>query len=352
MGGRQVSESVDGMYRNHYGGHGDPNANQRVAVDWNGGPLLVLAGPGAGKTEVLTLRIVRLLEEDESASALALTSTNKAAAEMRDRVERCLGAHTDRALLSTIHAFAADILGQHGGHLGIRPDFQLLTQDEDRIAILEDVIRDLPSGDDEPPQDRTNLLHLIDRLLSESYGGEGPSSSLTSTPEWLPPLFRRYCDALVGANRLDFGSVLHFTNRLLREKPAVARAVRLGWKHVCVDEFQNTNRAQYDLLRLIAPGRRHNLFVVADNDPITYQWNGASPRRLDDLRRDYELETVQLPESYRCPPEIVERANRLIAHNRRLIETRRTVSLRDPQVSYAGLSGPRWLTLHHKKQSW
>lgn len=312
------------------------NANQRQAVDWNGSSLLVLAGPGSGKTEVLALRVVRLLEEDENASALALTSTNKAAGEMRDRVDWRLGAHTDRALLSTFHAFAADILGQHGGHLGIRPDFQFLTRDEDRIAILEDVIRDLPGGDDELPRDRTNLLHLIDRLFSESYGGEGPSSSLTSTPEWLPPLFRRYCDALVGANRLDFGSVLHFTNRLLREKPAVARVVRLGWTHVCVDEFQDTNRAQYDLLRLITPGRRHNLFVVADDDSIIYQWNGTSPRTFDDLRHDYELETVQLPESYRCPPEIVERANRLIAHNRRLMATSKTVSLREPKVSYAG----------------
>ena len=324
------------MYRNHHVGHGNLNANQRQAVDWGGGPLLVLAGPGSGKTEVLAFRIVRLLEEDEGVSVVALTSTNKAAAEMRDRVDRHLGPHTDRALLSTFHAFATDILGQHGGHLGIRPDLQLLTQDEDRIAILEDVIRDLPGGDDELPQDRTNLLHLIDRLFSESYGGEGPSSSLTSTPEWLPPLFLRYCDALVGANRLDFGSVLHFTNRLLREKPAVARVVRLGWTHVCVDVFQDTNRAQYDLLRLIAPGRRHNLFVVADDDPITYQWNGAGPKRFDDLRRDYELEMVQLPDSYRCPPEIVERAYRLIAHNRRLIATRKTASLRDPQVAYAG----------------
>ena len=273
---------MEGMYRNHHVGHGDLNANRRRAVDWNGGPLLVLAGPGSGKTLVLTLWVVRLLEEDGNASALALTSTDKAAAEMSDQVDRLLGEHTDRALLSTFHAFAADILGQHGGHLGIRPDFQLLTQDEDRIAILEDVIRDLPGGDDELPRDRTNLLHLIDRLFSESYGGEGPSSSLTSTPEWLPPLFRRYCDALVAANRLDFGSLLHFTNRLLREKPAVARVVRLGWTHVCVDEFQDTNRAQYDLLRLIAPGRRHNLFVVADDDQIIYQWNGASPSRFDD----------------------------------------------------------------------
>ena len=312
----------------------DLNPNQRRAVDWNDGPLLVLAGLGSGKTAVLTLRLVRLLEEDDHASALALTFTNKAAAEMRDRVDRRLGEHTDRALLCTFHAFAVDILGQHGSHLGIRPDFRPLTQDEDRIAILEEVIRDLPGGDAGLPSDRTNLLHLIDRLFSESYGGDGPSSSLTTTPRWLPLLFRRYCDALVAANRLDFGSLLHFANRLLREKPAVARVVRLGWTHICVDEFQDTNRAQYDLLQLIAPGRRHNLFVVADDDQIIYQWNGASPKRFDDLRHDYELETIQLPESYRCPPEILDRANRLIRHNRRLITSRKTVSVREARVPY------------------
>lgn len=190
----------------------DLNANQKRAVDWNKGPLLVLAGPGSGKTVVLTLRVVRLLEENEDASALALTFTNKAAAEMRDRVDRRLGKHTDRARLCTFHALAIDVLGQHGSHLGIRPDFQPMAQDEDRVAILEEVITDLPDGDAGLPPDRANLLHLIDRLFSESYGGDGPSSSLTTTPPWLPPLFRRYCDALVAANRLDFGSLLHFAN--------------------------------------------------------------------------------------------------------------------------------------------
>ena len=89
-------------------------------MDWNDGPLLVLVGPGSGKTAVLTLRVVRLLEEDDNASALALTFTNKAAAEIRDRVDRRLGEHSDRALLCTLHTFAVDILGQHGSHLGIR----------------------------------------------------------------------------------------------------------------------------------------------------------------------------------------------------------------------------------------
>ncbi len=313
------------------------NENQRRAVEWRDSPLLVLAGPGSGKTAVLTLRLARLLEEDDGAAALGLTFTNKAAAEMRERVDHILGDHTDRAQLCTFHKFAADILGQHGSHLGIRPDFQLLTQDEDRVAFLEGAIAKLPDGGRRLPSDRSNLLRLIDRLFSESYSDEGRSSSLTSTPDWLPPLFRRYCDTLIGAHRLDYGSLLFFANRLLGEKPAVARVVRLGWTHICVDEFQDTNRAQYDLLRIIAPGRCHNLFVVADDDQIIYQWNGASPQRFRDLRGDYELETIQLPESYRCPPEILDHANRLIAHNPRLVAAKETVSIRESRLPYEGV---------------
>ena len=291
------------------------NENQRKAVSWNGGPLLVLAGPGSGKTRVLTFRVARILEESDDASVLALTFTNKAAAEMRERVEQLMGQRADRAHLCTFHSFAVDILRQHGSHLGLRPDFSLITQDEDRIAILEDVVAGLPDEDDPLPSDRRNLLRFVDRLFAESYDGGEKAASLARIPTWASPLHRSYCEALVSGNRLDFRSLLHFACRLLKKKPGVARLVRLGWTHVCVDEFQDTNKAQYDFLRLIAPERRHNLFVVADDDQIIYQWNGASPERLAQLRQDYDMDVVQLPECYRCPPSIIALANRLITHN-------------------------------------
>lgn len=113
------------------------NENQREAVLWGEGPLLVLAGPGSGKTRVLTFRVARLLQEEPDASILALTFTNKAAAEMRERVDQLLGQRGDRAQLCTFHSFAVDILRQHGSHLGIRPDFSILTQEEDRVALIE-----------------------------------------------------------------------------------------------------------------------------------------------------------------------------------------------------------------------
>lgn len=292
------------------------NENQHAAVLWNEGPLLVLAGPGSGKTRVLTLRVARLLQESESQSVLALTFTNKAAAEMRERVDRLLGRRGDSAHLCTFHSFATDVLRQHGSHLGVQPDFSLLTLDEDRIAILDEVATELAANGYAIPSDRKNVLELLDRLFSESYEGGPVAPSLVHTPDWVPQLFQAYCDALIATNRLDFGSLLVLTCRLLRDKPGVRRVLRLAWTHVCVDEFQDTNRAQYDLLKLIVADEQPNLFVVADDDQIIYQWNGASPERLQSLQHDFEMEVIQLPENYRCPPEIVALANTLIAHNR------------------------------------
>ena len=293
------------------------NANQRSAVSWNDGPLLVLAGPGSGKTLVLTSRVVRILEEGDDTSVLALTFTTKAAAEMRARVDRLLGRRAERVRLCTFHSFAVDLLRQHGSHLSLRPDFSLITQIEDRIAMVDEAAACLQNEGEAVPEDRRNLLTLVDRLLADSCDGGAAAPSLVDTPPWVPRLFARYCQTLVTANRLDFGSLLHFARRLLAEKPGVARVVRLGWTHLCVDEFQDTNRAQYDLLRLIAPDRRARLFVVGDEDQIIYQWNGANPERLAQLRRDYDMHVVQLPECYRCPASIIALANRLIVHNAR-----------------------------------
>ena len=322
------------------------NKNQHDAVSWNSDPLLVLAGPGSGKTRVLTFRVARLIEECEDVAVLALTFTNKAATEIRERVEALLGERTSRAHLGTFHSFAVDILRQHGSHLGLRPDFSLITQDQDRIAILDEIVADSPDYENILPTDRRSFLCLIDRLFAESYDGCGDAPSLVHTPDWLPHFFVRYCDTLLASNRLDFGSLLHFARQLLEKNPGVARVVRVGWTHVCVDEFQDTNKAQYDLLRLIAPDRRHNLFVVGDDDQIIYQWNGASPERLAHLQRDYKMDVIQLPECYRCPAPIIELANLLIAHNRvrtpgkKPIIASGTTDLHSKPVRYGAFASP------------
>ena len=168
------------------------NENQLSAVGWTDGPLLVLAGPGSGKTLVLTLRAARILQEDPDASMLALTFTTKAADEMRQRLDLLMGGRADRAHLCTFHSFAGDILRQHGSHVGIQPDFSMFTNDEDRIAVLEGVIRGLNCDTSAIPADRKNLLFLLDRLFAESYNGEPTAPWMTNTPPWIPLLFRAY----------------------------------------------------------------------------------------------------------------------------------------------------------------
>ena len=322
------------------------NENQRRAVQWSKGPLLVLAGPGSGKTLVLTLRVARLLQEREDVSVLALTFTNKAAAEMRERVDRILGRHGDRAQLCTFHAFATDVLRQHGSHLGIQPDFSLLTQDEDRIALLEEIVKEFTNEGHVVPTDHRNLLTLIDRLFAESYDGGLKVPPLVHTPEWLPTLFEGYCKRLVQQNRLDYGALLYFARTLLAQQPGIMRVLRAGWTHVCVDEFQDTNKAQYDLLRLIVASNEPNLFVVADDDQIIYQWNGASPERLQALQRDHEMEVIQLPENYRCPKQIIDLANQLIKHNRfrtagkKPLITSRVASMNEGVIRFGAFDTP------------
>jgi DNA helicase-2/ATP-dependent DNA helicase PcrA len=293
----------------------DLNQNQMEAVLWNEGPLLVLAGPGSGKTKVLATRVVRLLERERETSVLALTFTNKAASEMRNRVDQLFGQRANRAHLCTFHSFASDIIRQHGSHVGIGSDFTLLTQDEDRIAILEPIATRLRSKGYTIPLDCKTILPLIDRLFAESFGINSEANSVPYLNEWIPLIFEEYLEALAKSNKLDFGSLLHFSCKLIQNNSGVIRLLRMAWPFVCVDEFQDTNRAQYDLLKLLVGDKTPNLFVVADDDQIIYQWNGASPERLRALTEDYKMKIVQLPENYRCPPQIIEIANNLIEHN-------------------------------------
>ena len=141
-----------------------------------------------------------------------------------------------------------------------------------------------------------------------------------------------YLKLLVNSNYLDYGALLVYSLRLFREKPAVARHVRTVYPYVCVDEYQDTNAVQDMLLRTIYPNADANLFVVADDDQTIYQWNGADPRRVNTLREHYKMETIQLPECYRCSAQVVHLANKLIGHSQN-----RTAN-KAPLVSTSGAS--------------
>lgn len=290
------------------------NKNQQAAVNWDTGPVLVLAGPGSGKTRVLTYRIARLLlaSPNERFKLLGITFTNKAAAEMRERLDGLVSSGRERLLITTFHSFAADMLRQHGSHVGLRPDFAILSQPADREAVLNEVIRELEIGRDELAGDAARILPAIDAALDQQVavgGTKNVSANIVRMAE-------AYVKRLIKANQMDFASLLLVAVRLLREKPMVAQQVRKVFKYVSVDEFQDTNAAQFELLQLIVPEMKPNLFIVADDDQIIYQWNGASPQRLQSIRQHFAMATIQLPENYRCPPEVIAIANRLIAHNK------------------------------------
>ena len=297
------------------------NVNQRQAVGWNDGPMLVLAGPGAGKTRVLTTRVARLIQEtpDKRFRVLALTFTTKAAEEMRGRVAQLLGPHIRRARLSTFHGFATDVLRQHGSHFGLRPDFTILNQDADRHLVLRDAMEDARDAGIPAGATAAGVLPLVDRLLRDGQDGrehhDAPLPFAAPGKEWIRPVYQSYIRLLIEGNHLDFGALLVCCLRLFSERPRIARDYGVVYPFACVDEYQDTNKVQDLLLRTLYPARNANLFVVADDDQTIYQWNGANPERLRRLQHDYGMRVVQLPESFRCPPEVVDLANNLIRHN-------------------------------------
>ena len=192
------------------------NENQRVAVEWTDGPLLVLAGPGSGKTRVLTTRIAKLLLDSPGKRfrVLGLTFTNKAAAEMRMRVEEMVPDSGDRVLLTTFHSFSADILRQHGNHVGIRPDFTILNQDADREAVLADAIANLEQEREDIDEGDTKLLPTIDRLLANCV----PESQVMSVIR--DKEFGRKIKALYGEYRRQLTLIRHYFEPARPASPA------------------------------------------------------------------------------------------------------------------------------------
>lgn len=300
------------------------NENQKQAANWDEGPILVLAGPGSGKTAVLTLRIARLIKDspEENFKVLGLTFTVKAANEMNKRLVELLGEKSKRVQLKTFHSFCTDLLRQHGSHLGLKPDFSVITDDKDRSLILKSLNDNMIISIDEP-EDSLKVIDImfINGILPEELDTYFEPNQ-KDVCEKLKSVFKAYVEELIKNNQLDFNSMIYFTRKLLSSKERIARQVRIVYKYICVDEFQDTNLAQYQILKHIATGPDSNLFVVADDDQVIFQWNGADPKRLDELKSDYQPEILQLPENYRCPTEIVQIANLLIQNNSGRIDTK------------------------------
>jgi DNA helicase-2/ATP-dependent DNA helicase PcrA len=292
---------------------------QRVAADWGDGACLVLAGPGVGKTTVLTTRIARILDASRNRNfrILALTFTIKAGDEMRNRVEELVPGLTDRTVIGTFHSFCAQVLRQHGSHLGIKPDFGVYDQDSDRQELLLDALRDAANRGEPVSPDDVRWLKTIDQLRSRLVGATKAAGHFrdAQTGEQVARVYTLYEATLRERNIMDFNGMILDTCRLAHEVPAVAARIRQSYPYWLIDEFQDTSPAQYRLVRFLAGDGFRNVFAVADDDQIIYQWAGASYRQIAAFREHFAPELMQLVENRRCPPEVVQAANRLVSHN-------------------------------------
>ncbi len=290
------------------------NPQQQKAVTASDGPVLVLAGPGSGKTRVLTHRVSWLVLERDVPPwrIMAVTFTNKAAREMRERLERQLGVSRAAELtLGTFHATCARILRRDGETIGIPRNYVIFDAD-DQVALVRQVLKDLNL--DEKRYTPAAVHAVISRAKNELIG-PGSFQPASYFEEVARRVYEQYQERLRANNGLDFDDLLMETVRLFREAPHVLARYQERYLHILVDEFQDTNMTQYVLLRQLAACHR-NLFVVADEDQSIYRWRGADYRNISRLREDYpDLATYLLERNYRSTQTILDVAQSIIRHN-------------------------------------
>jgi DNA helicase-2/ATP-dependent DNA helicase PcrA len=289
------------------------NRQQQQAVTTGPGPVLVLAGPGSGKTRVLTQRIAYLIGElgVRPYHILAVTFTNKAAREMENRVVEIVGSQLRGLTLGTFHATCARILRREAEHLPFQSNYVIFDTD-DQISVVKRALLDL-NLDKKRYQPQSVLASISNAKNELLLPDEFPV--LNYRDEVVKRIFTRYQELLLANNGLDFDDLLLWTARLLEDVPEVREKYARRYEHVLVDEFQDTNLAQYRLLRHLA-SVHNNIFVVGDADQSIYAWRGADYRNVLRLERDYpETQVVLLEQNYRSTQTILDVAMAVIDRN-------------------------------------
>ena len=292
------------------------NPEQRSAVEATEGPVLVLAGAGTGKTRVITVRIAHLLAKGvQPKNVLAMTFTNKAAAEMRDRVGALVGKKKGKELtVGTFHSFCVHSLREHAEMLGIPKKFAICDA-SDQLAALKGALRELRIAEATiQPRVLSSIISLAKNRAQtpeqflESSGGE-------DRDELIARAWTRYADHLKRSGMLDFDDLLLRTLELLRDHPTARAKFRKLYRYVLVDEYQDTNGVQYELLRQIA-GEHKNICAVGDDDQSIYGWRGADIKNILSFESHYPgALVVRLETNYRSTNQILSAANRLIVNN-------------------------------------
>jgi DNA helicase II / ATP-dependent DNA helicase PcrA len=291
------------------------NPTQLDAVEHTEGPLLILAGAGSGKTRVLTHRVAYLIDQGLAApeEVLAITFTNKAAREMKDRVALLVGPDSRKMWVSTFHAFCARILRVHAEKLGYKREFTIY-DGADQVRLVKRCIVEL--GKD--PK-RFNPRSFQAQISSAKNVLMAPDDFLRNTEGYIAEnvaeVYDLYQKRLYENNAMDFDDLIMQTVALLELFPEVRERYQTRFKYIHVDEYQDTNHAQYRLVNLLAAGHR-NLCVVGDDDQSVYSWRGADIRNILDFERDYpEAKVVKLEQNYRSTQTILDAANAVVANN-------------------------------------
>jgi len=292
------------------------NEAQRQAVETTDGPVLVLAGAGTGKTRVLVTRIAHILQLHLARpwEILAVTFTNKAAREMSDRVAQLVGGAVEGMWLGTFHSIGVRILRRHAELVGLKSNFTIIDTD-DQIRLMKQVM-DAASIDEKRWPARV-LAAIIDRW--KDRGIDWKQATREDAGEFAhgraAALYRDYQDRLHTQNAADFGDLLLHCLTLFRDQPEVLGEYHLKFKYILVDEYQDTNVAQYLWLRLLAQGQR-NICCVGDDDQSIYGWRGAEVGNILRFESDFAgAKVIRLERNYRSTPHILACASRLIAHN-------------------------------------
>ena len=291
------------------------NEMQKKAVVKTDGPLLVLAGAGSGKTKVLTTKIAYLIEQMHinPYNILAITFTNKAAREMKDRITNMLGMLANSIQISTFHSFGLTIVRENAEKLDLKSNFTILDS-EDSLTIIKKIMKDLNINAEsvKPKYVKNQISGAKNELMSPL---EYERFAMTEQEKNVVEIYKVYQKRLLISNSVDFDDLLMMPIILFRKNPDILERYQERFKYILIDEYQDTNEAQYTLVKMIS-SKYKNVCVVGDNDQSIYSFRGANYQNILNFEKDYKsAETIMLEENYRSTKNILKVANEVIVNN-------------------------------------
>ena len=290
----------------------DLNDRQKEAVNYTNGPLLIIAGAGSGKTKVLTTKVAHLIRNENinPENILAITFTNKAAKEMKSRIINLVGMVGYDMQISTFHSFGLSIIKKHYDKLGLNKNFTILDS-EDTLTLIKNILKDMNC--EENPKGIRNIISNNKNALIDAYQYERFVN--TEYDKIVLEVYQKYTDRLKINNSVDFDDLLMLPIVLFKNNKDILNEYQEKFKYILIDEYQDTNEAQYLLTKMIA-SKYKNICVVGDDSQSIYSWRGSNYKNILNFEKDYpDCKTILLEQNYRSTKTIIEASNSLIKHN-------------------------------------